>query len=459
MALKDVGFGGTSTSTYQNLTTLIREFAPRKAEVQIQQQSDLIGSGYLEETTDGVDEYGDYVVPLEEGNRQSVQWIRDKGRLPTPEAVIPTKARFTPAYLVGNVSMGIGAAETKSPGPTQVRKLSRDMDSVMKQLAQFLARGIHDVGVNPQAGTTWSGTGADSTATVNFLDISLFQPGSAYDFIDLSSGFAYVVQCTAKTPAAVGANSEDVAGSVSFINNVPNPATGSVVALTDTTIATGDSFRPRGYTAGFGAANTALGVHCVGFDDIAGSGASSSLGGITPGIYSSTTHPQWIGRYRNFNGVYSQEAVVKAFAGLKQFSGEYPDVAVMSPIVAAAHAMATGFHGAVFGVTAGVSAARPQSVDRTMDKFGTSAKSKTGMKVGGADIIQDSNMPAARMVAYAKDMLRLVWFKKIGADEEGGDAVLLGRTFFDRGAQISGGCQLVPHKRCAVFVGDNFTSL
>lgn len=455
MTIKDLGLGGTNSATYKSLGTLIKEFAPLKFQTQINQASELIGSGQLEEATPDGEEY---IVTLDGGNKASVGWVRDKGRLPTGMSSQPVKARALPAFLVGVISLGMGAAMAQLTGPQVVKKLDEEMDATTKNLAQFLARGIHDVGVNPQAGATWTATAADGTVTVPFLDASLFRPGSAYDFIDVSSGFAYVVRCTAVTPAAIGANTEDVAANVAFINDVPNPATGNVVALTDTTVATGDSFRPRGYTAGFGAANTDAGQRCNNFDDIAGSGAVAAFMGITPGAIDDTHFPNWLGRYRNLNAAYSQEALVKFMAGVKTFSGEYPDVAVMSPMVGAAHVMATGFHGGVFGVTAAISASHPMTVDKTADKFGAIAED-SGLRVGGAKIVQDSNMPAARAIVYKKALTRLAVWKKLGPDEEAGDPILLGRTFYDKSAQLSGGYNLVSHKRCSVGCFDNITGL
>lgn len=455
MTIKDVGLGGTNSATYQSLGTLIAEFVPMKFQSQINQDSAIIAGNALDE---GKPEGKEYVVPLHGGNRGSVGWVRDKGRLPTPESKIPCNARALPAFLVGNISLGIGAAMAELKGPELITDLDAEMDSVVENLSQFLARGIVDQSIAPQAGTTWDTTAANGVATVNFLDVSLFRPGSAYDFLDVSSSKGYVVRCTAVTPAAVGANSEDVAGSASFINDVPDPATGSATVLTDTTIATGDSFRPRGFSAGFGGANTDAGQRITNFDDIAGSQATAALYGITPGAPSTSTHPNWLGRYRNLNGTYSQEALVKFMSGVKTFSGDYPDIVVMNPLAAAAHSMAVGFHGAIFGVTAGISAARPTPTDKSTDKYGAIANDD-GLRVGGARIIQEPNMPAARIAVYKKKFLKLAVWKKISADMEAGDPILLGRTFFDRGAQVSGGYNLVPHKRCTVGVFDNITGL
>lgn len=461
MAIKDVGLGGTGSASYATLGTLIAEFSPVKFQNQINQQSPLLSSGLLPKVEPDGEEY---IVTLDGGNKASVGWVQDKGRLPIGNATLPVKARALPSFLVGTISLGMGAAMAKLTGSQVVTKLDEEMDQTTSNLAQAMGRGIHGQLVSPQAGATWSGTAADATVSINFLDVAMFRPGSAYDWTNATDIKSWTVQCTSVTPAAVGANTEDVAGTVVFTNNVVNASNSTVPTLSTTTVLTTDAFRQRGATAqdtGVASGSVALadiGQRISSFDDIAGSAANATAAfmGVTTAQF-----PGWTGRYRNLNGAYSQEAVVKFLGGLRTYSGLMPDVVVMHPIVAAAHTMSVGIHGVVFGVGSGspaISAARPMPTDKSFDKFGNLYED-SGLRVGGATIVQDPNCPAARVTAYAKSATKLAVWKELGPDQEAGDPILLGRTFYDRGVQLSGGYQLVTHKRASVGVLDNITGL
>lgn len=433
--------------TTSALTALIAEFAPERFQTAINLASPLYEYMDKEEV-----EGKEIEVTLLGGANASTTWVADNGTLPTGHAPTPVIAKALPAFLVSKISMGRGASIAKLSDS----QMSSLFDAVLEQAAehcgQVVGRSLHGGSVAPQAGTTWSATAANATATVNFLDISLFRPGAAYDYLDATS-VAFVVRCTEVTPATVGANSDNVAGSASFINDVPNPATGSVVALTDTTIAIGDAFRARGETAGFGGALTLTGSDINSFDDMAGSSPGGAFMGVTSAQFAG-----WRGQNKALSAAYTQEAVVGFLGRAHQQSGVYPNVAVFSPQVVAAHVAATGVHGAAFGQSQALSAARPMNIDKSADKFGNLSE-RGGLKVGGADIVQDPNSIATRATFFHKAKTKLAIWKEMGPIEEAGDPVLVSRTAYTNEAIIEGGLQLYTTKRGSVCILDSITGL
>lgn len=447
MAIKTVGFGGTGTSSYATLGSLIAEFAPERYENAINQAAPLIGSGALKkEKVDGEE----WTHTLFGGAGHSTMVIRDAGRLPTGHAYEPTKLREQPANVVSVLKMGRRAAKAKLSDARLAEYFDSALEESSDDCGRVLARQLHGAAENPQAGTTWSGTAADSTATVSFNDISMFRPGAAYDFVDASSSKSYVVRCTGVTPSAVGSFTDAVSGTVDFINDVPDPVDDAVEALTDTTIATGDTFRIRGETAGFGGASTTIDTALVNFSDMAGTG---TLHGTAASAYAG-----WAGNTKALSAAYSQEAVVQFMGRMHTIGGAIPDVVVMHPQVAAAHMANTGQQAAVWGLTAGISAARPMDVQASADKFGNIFENG-GLRVGGARIVQDPNCPATVIVIFNSQKTKLAVWDEMGPDEESGDPMLLGRTFYDVGCQISGAYNLVTHRRNTVGRITGLTSL
>jgi hypothetical protein len=458
MTVRNVGYGQTTTSTYQTLSGLIAEFAPEKFQVTTNLRSAFLASGALEEEECEGEEL---VFDVEVGSNPTTSFIGDFGRRPVGQTPTPAKARVQPANITAVLTLGQTASLTKLSTKDLARTFDSKLDNVAKDVARFKCRALFNNAVNPQAAATWSGTAADSTVTVNFLDVSMFKPFAAYDFCDLSSGFAYVVRATAVTPAAVGANSANIAGSVSFINDVPNPATGSVVALTDTTVATGDTFRLRGSTLGFGGSNAVIsGQPYISFDDIAGSGAGSAIIGVDP-----ATTPGWVGQTIAVAAAYSQEAALQFAARVDQYGGENFTHAIMSPQLAAAHAIASGQSGAANGIAAANIASRAMQLDRTMDKYANTLGGEdfggmgSGLTLSGRPVIVDTNPVATTLILHNKRKCKLAVWKRMGPDEEAGDSVLLSRTFFAKETYFSCSENLYPVNRSCIGTMTGFTNL
>ena len=450
MTVKNVGYGGATGSTYQSLQGLIAEFAPERFVTTTNLRSALLASGALEKVEQDGEEL---VIEVEVGSNPTTMFIQDFGRRPVGQTPTPAKGRVVPSNVHAVLSLGQTAQLAKLSDSRLTNILDAKLSNVAKDVARVVCRGIFGTTIAPQAGTTWSGTAADSTATVNFLDISLFKPGAAYDFVDLSATKSYVVRCTGVTPAAVGSNSANIAGSASFINDIPNPSTGSVEALTDTTIATGDTFALRGTFPGFGGSNTAItGARLNSFDDIAGSGANSAFMGIDP-----ATTPGWAGQTLALAAIYSHEAALQFAARIDQFGGENFTHAVMPPQIAAAHAIMAGNQGAVYGISAQATASRPMNLDSSMDKYGKVLDS--GLRLAGREVVIDTNCPATSIVFHNKDNAKLAVWKEMGPDEEGGNNILLNRDTFSIDSYFSGSMQLYTVNRASIGMMTGITGL
>lgn len=441
-----------SNITMASLTTLIREFAPDRFEQTINQASPLLGSGVLKQEDAQGAELTPYVVP---GAYSSTTWISDFGRRPVGMARAPVKGRVLPANVHVVMSTGQAASLAKLGDDSLAQLFDVNLQEVASDAARHVCRGLFGGSISPQASATWSGTAANSTVSVNFLDISLFKEGMAVDFLDDSASLAYTVRVQSVTPAAVSTSSANVAGTVVFINDVPDPSTGSVVALGATAVATADSFRLRGETAGFGGATTLTGAAINSFDSMAGSGAASNFMGITV-----STTPGWVGQTLALSAAYSQEAVVGFFQRIHTRSGEVPTHIVMSPQIAAAHAASVGYHGAAFGVTAGISAARPLGVDKMADKFGMLADGyESGLRLAGKPVLVDPNLQSDRILFHNQKFAKLAVWKKLGPDEEAGDPILLNRSTFSVDVYFSGSMNLYCTKRNAIGTITGVTNL
>lgn len=455
MTVKKVGYGGASSSTYQTLQGLIAEFAPERFVTTTNLRSPLLASGALEKVEQDGEEL---VVEVEVGSNPTTMFIQDFGRRPVGQTPTPAKGRVVPSNVHAVLSMGQTATLAKLSDSRLTNILDGKLNNVAKDVARVVCRGLFGTTISPQAGATWSGTAADSTVTVNFLDISIFKPNAAYDFVDASSSKSYVVRCTGVTPAAVGSNSANIAGSASFINDIPDPTTGAAVALTDTTVATGDSFALRGTYAGFGGSNTAIsGARLNSFDDIAGSGASSAFMGIDP-----ATTPGWVGQTVALAAIYSHEAALQFAARIDQFGGENFTHAIMPPQVAAAHAIMAGNQGAVYGISAQATASRPMSLDSSMDKYAKvlgGNEFDSGLRLAGRPIIIDPNCPATATVLHNKNNAKLAVWKEMGPDEEAGSNILLNRDTFSIDSYFSGSMQLYCVNRSAIGMMTGITGL
>jgi hypothetical protein len=435
-----------------NLSTLLSEFGPKYFAAGVSSKAPLIGSGALKKIPVEGEEFVATLYPV---SNHALGFALDGGYLPVGGSGLPVKARAMPTALVAHISMGAIASKMRLPVEQRIKQLDLELKNRAAAAGRQLDRAIIGGGVAPQAGTTWSGTAANSTATVSFLDISLFKPGMAVDYLDASST-SFVVRVTAVTPSAVGANTANASGTVSFINDVPNPATGSVVALTDTTIATGDSFRLRGYSAGFGGALTAQGAMPNSFDDMAGSSTyNTTFMGVDPST-AANGPLNWVAHYLSLGAAYSQEAASAFHSRISAMSDCPPDIVVCHPQTAAAHRASGDFHGAVFGVSAGLSAGHHKPIDRSLDKYG-SVYEDDGLRLSGARVISDQSCQIGRIIFFDSEHTKLGVWAEMGPDEEAGDAELLDRTYYKRAVQFSGLYNLVTDLRSSVGILDGIS--
>ena len=461
MTLPNVGYGQSTTSTYATLQGLIQEFSAEKFQITTNVQSNFLASGALEEVEADGEEI---VVEVEVGSNPTTSFIGDFGRRPIGQTALPAKGRVVPSNVTAVLSLGATGALTKMSVKGLASTFDNKLTTVAEDVARFRCRALFNNSVSPQAGTTWSSTAANGTATIAFLDVSMFKPNAAYDFCDLSSSKSYVVRCTAVTPAAIGANSANIAGNVAFINDVPDPTTGSATALTDTTIATGDIFRLRGSTAGFGGAIAVVtGQPLNSYDDIAGSGAATAIIGIDP-----STTAGWVGQTIAAGAAYSQELVMQFAARVNTYGGQMPTHYLMHSQLAAAHAIASGQSGAANGIAAAnVAGTRTMTLDKTMDKYGTmladdgedGAYRPCPYTVGGRPVIIDDNIPPTTLICHNKKKVKLGVWKRMSPDEEAGSSLLLSRTFFAKETYFSSSEQLYPVKRSCIGTITGITNL
>ena len=458
MTVKNLGYGQASTSTYQTMQGLLNEFAPERFVTTINNRSPLLNSGALEKVECDGEEL---VIEVDVGASPATQWIGDFGRRAVGQTLTPAKGRVVPSNVHAVLSLGQTASIGKLSDNRLTQLLDGKLSQVAKDVARHLCRGLYGASIAPQAAATWSGTAADSTVTVNFLDVSMFKPGASYDYIQTTTtAKSFVVRCTGVTPATVGSNSANIAGSVSFINDIPDPSTGSVVALTNTSVAVGDSFKLRGTTAGFGSTTITniTGQAINSFDDIAGSGATSAFLGIDP-----ATTPGWVGQTLALSAVYSQEAALQFAARIDQFGGENFTHAIMPPQIAAAHAIMAGNQGAVYGISLGQSPSREMMVDRSMDKYadvlGGNQFVNSGLTIAGRPVIIDPNCIATTVVFHNKNNAKLAVWKEMGADEEAGSSILLNRSTFSIDSYFSGSYQLYCVNRAAIGTITSITGL
>lgn len=384
----------------------------------------------------------------------STRLVADGAARPKAVAKTPHEGTATPATVTTTLSFGrLGLLAKMSDGEIG-SILDFKLKNASSDCASTLERALHGWAVNPQAAATWSAVGADSTVTVDFEDITGFEPGMIVDFEDDSASLSYEVSVTTVTPAAKGSFSGKVAGSVTFKNNVKNPATNAVVALGATAVATTDVFRPAGYAAGFGGSDTKV-TDLVSFDDICGAGATASLHGITTANVAS-----WQSYRDNLNGPYTQEASLAFMAFLRQRSGIYPDIAIVGNQVEAAHAAAAGVRGSGFGHVAAtaVDASVPRQLDSKMDKYGDPGSAK--MTMNGAKLICSPLAPATKIRLCHSKFTKLIRWTEIEPEQDGNgrpyhvDADNVGVQVF-----MSGDIQLVTERRNTVGEIYGITSL
>jgi hypothetical protein len=448
MTLLNNGYGTTAVATANNFATvsgLIKEFGPEKVVNTINQTSPLIGSGALERTPQKGQEL---VVTVKPGGIPSVASVGDFGRRPTGQTNPPAKARFVPAMVTGQVRIGTQALQAVLEADTIVEMVDVELEDLASGVARHLGRSLYRNSETPQAVATWSGTAANSTVTINFLDVSMFRPGVAYDFIDTSASLAYVIRCTAVTPAAVGGNSANIAGSVSFINDVVNPATGNVVALGATAVAVDDVFRLRGSTLGFGGSSALIAGQVMNsFVDM--SSTSGVFGGLDP-----ATTLGWAGSTSALGGPWNQDTPLGFMARLQNVSGETFTHCLMNPVIGAAHAVFSGAQGNVYGIPLGVTAGRPSGLKADYDKYGSFEQMGTGLKFAGRPVIEDPNCPADIVVLHNKRTAKLGVWREMAPEQktESGGILWNSEDGMFTQSNFTGSMQLYCTKRNAVGV-------
>jgi len=438
--------------TINSISGIIAEFGPERFVNTINSMSPLIGSGVLEKVEQDGEEL---VVTADVGESPATTYALDFDNRPNGQTTTPVKARFVPTMVTTRVSLGKQAMLAKLADKELTKMLDSKLDFSAKSVARHIGRGVYAGQVNPQAVATWSGTAADSTVTINFLDGSLFIPGVAYNFVDTSLTFSYTVRCQSKVATVVGANSANVAAAVTFINDVINPATGAVVALGATAVDTADILSLRGTFPGFGGSSTAIaGKRLNSFDDIAGSGATASFGGIAPAAL-----PGWVGQTIALGAAYSHEAALQFDARITQYSGEQFTDALMSPQVAAAHRIQAGAMGAVFGMSIQPTAQRPQPLGAKSDKYGDVRSS--GMDLAGRPVLIDPNCPQTIVVFHNRDHAKLGIWAEMAPEEltELGGVVVTNRTTMSMDSDFTGSYQLYCAKRGAIGVMTGLTGL
>lgn len=440
--------------TINTLSTLIAEFSPLKFINTISNMSPLLGSGALEKVEQDGEEL---VITADVGESAATTYALDFDRRPNGQTTTPVKARFVPTMVSTRVSLGKQAVLVKMADKGLTELVNAKLDASAKSVARQIGRGIYTAGsVNPNSAVpTWSGTAADSTVTLDFVDGSLFIPGASYNFVDTSASLSYTVRCLSKVAAVVGSSSANVGASVTFINDVINPATGAVVALGATAIATNDIFALRGTYPGFGGNATAIaGKRLNSFDDIAGSGATASFGGIAP-----ASLPGWVGQTIALGAAYSHEVALQFDARITQYSGEQFTDALMSPQVAAAHRIQAGAMGAVFGMSIQPTAQRPQPLGAKADKYGDVRGS--GMDLAGRPVLVDPNCPQTVVVFHNRDHVKLGVWSEMAPEEdtEAGGIMRNNRDTFQIDCDFTGSYQLFCGKRGAIGMMTGLTGL
>jgi hypothetical protein len=442
-----------SSVTLSALGQLISEFGGHYFGKGINSKSPLLKSGNLK-TVDA--DGSEYTVTLYPTANHATGFALDGGYLPVGGTGIQVIARAMPTVLVSKLQQGRAASKMKIKGKERTKQLDVEMKQRAADCGRILNRALIGGSMTATAiSSIWSAAGATGEMTATFTDVSMFREGMAVDVRDVSASVAYTVRV--KSIAAVGAGSSYVAGSVTFINDILSPATNAVVNIADLTPTTSDIFELRGATAGFGGASALQGALPNSFDSMSGSsGATASFMGVDP----STVGPGygWKGNYKSLGAAYSQEAALGFLSFLGTVSDEQPDVIVCHPQTAAAHAASGDFHGAMFGVSAGLSASRTRGIERSTDKYGN-VYEDDGLRLGGAKVVQDPNCQPGRLIMFSSEHTKLAVWAEMGPDSEGGDAVLLGRTYYTAEVQFSGLYQLVTDARNTVGILDGISNL
>lgn len=428
------------------LSTLVKEFLAPMADAAQDEASMLLSSGELSKQDGMVTEWTATVWPP--GGQGVI--AADNQRLPNGVASIQGLARQMPNAILQVISQGAIAADLQINTSTAMTQLNQELKQRASAMGKQLARAVVGGTVSPNAtGTNWSGTAANSTLTAcPFDDISLFEINCLYDWVSATSSLSYRIRCTDVLSAAGVAASALVAGTVSFINDDPNPATGTVVAFGSATILTTDIFALAGTYAGYGGSATALTNGPVSFDTYISASAATLVHALSP-----TANPQlnWRSPTRALATTFSQEAVL-GFKGLvKQRGGGISTTAFMHDQVAAALQASTGVQGSTFGFSAGNVAGRPMPLAQgTADKYGSGVAPKT-LQLIGMTAVAESNCPVGRVFVYDKANTKVGEWKKLGPRDAGdGITVYADRNFYSNGMQLDARFSLLSSLRASV---------
>lgn len=439
-----------SKDILSNLSGTLIEFSKRYFDHAINEEAPLARGDILK-----IEDYEgeNYTFMTADRANAATVLTTDGGLRPKPVALTPAKGEATPATVTTTLSLGRLAKLAKMTAGAMGSLLDFKLKTAASDCASTLERALHGWAVNPQAAATWTGTGANSTVTVDFEDITGFEPNMLVDFEDDSANLSYRVRVTSVTAAAKGAFSGKVAGSVAFKNDVVDPSTGSVASLGATAVATTDVFRPAGYQAGFGGADTKV-TDIVSFDDICGTGATASLHGITTSEVAS-----WVGHRDNLAGAYTQEASLAFMEFLRQRGGVYPDIAIVPNQIMAAHAASTGIQGAVFGqvVAPAVSGAVTRDLHAGMDKYGDLGSAK--LRMNGAEAIVSPLAPATKIRFANSKFTKLIRWTEIEPEMDGGKPYHIDHDNVGVLVFMSGDLQLVTERRSSVGEMYGITSL
>lgn len=438
------------------LGNLVKQFGPKKLERTILETSKVIGSRSLETIKANGQEHRIGIVT---GGSASATWISDNEDLPDGETNLQSIGRVLPAGIADHLRIGRMAADMAVSEEEASSLFMSEMDRVSNSLARHLGAGLYGLSAAPAASATWSGTAADSTVDVTFTDVSMFKPGAAYEFDDASASKTYVVRCSNVVYGAVGSSSANVAGTVSFINNVVQPGTSStVVALTDTAVATGDTFRPRGTSpssASFGGTTSSTSQAMNTFDDIAGSATLHGVAGTVAG---------WSGNSLALSAAYSQEAMLAFMARINARSGLAPTHVIMHPALAPVHQVsAVSSGGTQFGISSAGSGNQRQ-ISSDFDKYAKSLddlaqSQRSGLSLGGKEIVLDDNCPVGKVYFHNYQCVKLVEWIKLGPALQSGDPKLVVQNKFSYSVQFHGAYNLSCSQRSAVGLISGITNL
>lgn len=433
------------------LSGLVEEYAPEHCSLALQASSPLFKDESVIEKTKGIK--GELVFDVFPSESTGGGMIADFGALPVASGDLPGKGRVMPQAFIEVVGIGRSAADLEVSSDNLVTLFKNQIGYRSASLARKINVAIYGVNPQPLAGTTWSAVGATGTAAVTFADGNgFFRPGAAYDFCDLSSGNTYVVRCGTSTPTG------NASCSVVFFNDVPSPGTLAIANLTDTTIATGDTFRIRGAGGtGFGATTAVTGF--VNFDAIAGSGANATLHGIAP-----ASLPGWTGQNRTLSGAaFSQEASLGWSNTMNQVSNVPWTHILCGAQVSAAIQVSGGIQGSI--LASGGAATQVGGAGRfdlgvmNADKYQGMDGSRTGLTLHGRPVIEDPNCGNTVVIYHNKNTTKLGMWKDLGPAQEGNDSLLLDRATYSFSTQIDARVNLYTIQRSSVGMLTNVGAL